>query len=171
MFRRTAIFRPNILKTLVKLTYIKTVHADDLCYMYHLYTKNILHHGSASKNYYNSIPMLKLKVTLRISWRWIVQSDILIMPTFYLVMWTYRFRSQRTSETKTWGPSGTSARQRGSLEGCLGHKGPVYKRPRCVGAERPRTHLPINQSTLLWHMHFTYSNLYTGSCRVFTKNV
>jgi hypothetical protein len=25
----------------------------------------------------------------------------------------------------------------GLLEGCLGHKGPVYKRPRCIGAERP----------------------------------
>jgi hypothetical protein len=35
------------------------------------------------------------------------------------------------------GPSGALARRQGSFEGCSGHKGLVYIRPRCIGAERP----------------------------------
>jgi hypothetical protein len=59
------------------------------------------------------------------------------------------FQSQRTLTVKTWGPSGTLAKRLGSLEGCLGHKGPVYKRPRCIGAERTQTRVPIYLSIYL----------------------
>jgi hypothetical protein len=41
------------------------------------------------------------------------------------------------------GPSGALARRPGSHERPLGHKGPVSFRPRCIGDERPRTHIPI----------------------------
>jgi hypothetical protein len=59
------------------------------------------------------------------------------------------FWNLRTSNIKTWGPSGAVARQQGFREGCLGHKGPAHKRPRCIGAETPRTHLPIYLSIYL----------------------
>jgi len=32
----------------------------------------------------------------------------------------------------------------------MGHKGPFKSRPRCIGAERPRTQMQINQSINLW---------------------
>jgi hypothetical protein len=55
------------------------------------------------------------------------------------------FWSLRILRVKTWGPSGALARWPGSLERRLGHKGLVSLRFRCIGAERPRTNIPINQ--------------------------
>jgi hypothetical protein len=53
------------------------------------------------------------------------------------------FWSQRILRVKTCGPLGALVRRPGSHERRLGHKGPVSLMPRCIGAERPRTHIPF----------------------------
>ena len=56
------------------------------------------------------------------------------------------FWSQRTLRILTWGPSGTAARLQGSRDSIWGTMGLSYLRPRCIGAERPRTHMQSNLS-------------------------
>jgi len=52
-------------------------------------------------------------------------------------------------DIRSWGPSGTIVRLRGSHDSIWGTKGPSKSRPRCIGAERPWTQMQINQSVLL----------------------
>jgi hypothetical protein len=54
------------------------------------------------------------------------------------------FWSQEILRILTWGPSGTTARLQGSHDSIWGTKGLSYLRPRCIGAERPRTHMQSN---------------------------
>ena len=54
------------------------------------------------------------------------------------------FWSQGILRILTWGPSVTAARLQGSHDSIWGTKGLSYLRPRCIGAERPRTHMQSN---------------------------
>jgi hypothetical protein len=51
------------------------------------------------------------------------------------------FWSQAILRVLTWGPSGTAARLQGSQDSIWGTKGLFYLRRRCIGAERPQTHM------------------------------
>ena len=55
--------------------------------------------------------------------------------------WVPSFWSQGILRILTWGPSGATARLQGSHDSIWGTKGLSYLRPRCIGTERPRTHM------------------------------
>jgi hypothetical protein len=53
----------------------------------------------------------------------------------------------------TWRPSGTTARLQGSHDSIWGTKGLSYLRPRCIGAERPRTHMQSNLTYIIYYIY------------------
>jgi len=55
--------------------------------------------------------------------------------------WAPSFWSQRILRILSWGPSGTTARLQDSHDLIWSTKGLSYLRPRCIEAERPRTHV------------------------------
>ena len=59
--------------------------------------------------------------------------NVRFWPLSDTCIWAPFFWRRRISRVQVWGPSGTLARPRGSLEIDLGHKEPIKVRPRCIG--------------------------------------
>ena len=64
-----------------------------------------------------------------------------LWPHADMCTWAPSFWSQGILRILTWGPSGTAARLQGSRDSIWGTKGLSQLRPRCIGAERPSTHM------------------------------
>ena len=69
-----------------------------------------------------------------------------LWPNSDIRTWAPFSWSRRILGVQAWGPSGTVVRSRGSHDSIWGTKGPFKSRPRCIGAERPRTQIQVESN-------------------------
>jgi hypothetical protein len=79
-----------------------------------------------------------------------------LWPRSGMHTWVPSFWSQGILRISVWEPSGALVKRQGSHKMLSGHKGPVYLRPRCIGAVGPR---PVYLSTFIKYGRVELINL------------